>query len=186
MAGLELGLKDRHGEPVGGARRGEATHRGAVDSNCSAQAAEQRLPLAMRRSDDDVKRRYCFGSSGCVARRALGAGPAGGGRRRGNRTRSCWRRFGPISLGPRSTAKAIARSTPGFGSDGIRVARTRVLRVMGRMLSPHRGRWLVATWGTSDSRRRVGLDLRGGRTSGDVCMIGVDYGLGAKIGSWIQ
>ena len=28
----------------------------------------------------------------------------------------CWRRFGPISLGPRSTAKAIARSTPGFGS----------------------------------------------------------------------
>ena len=34
----------------------------------------------------------------------------------GNRTRSCWRRFGPISRGPRSTAKAIARSTPGFGS----------------------------------------------------------------------
>ena len=40
-------------------------------------------------------------------------GRRGGGRRRGNRTRSCWRRFGPISRGPRSTAKAIARSTHG-------------------------------------------------------------------------
>ena len=40
----------------------------------------------------------------------------GVGRRRGNRTRSYWRRFGPISLGPRSTAKAIARSPHGFGS----------------------------------------------------------------------
>ena len=61
--------------------------------------------------------------SALYARRArahhhrLGGGAgAGGGRRRDNRTRSCWRRFGPISLGPRSTAKAIARSTPGFGS----------------------------------------------------------------------
>ena len=40
----------------------------------------------------------------------------GGDRCRGHRTRSCWRRFVPISLGPRSTAKAIARSTHGFGS----------------------------------------------------------------------
>ena len=40
----------------------------------------------------------------------------GGGRGRGNRTRSGWRRFAPISRGPRSTAKAIARSTHGFGS----------------------------------------------------------------------
>ena len=50
------------------------------------------------------------------ARARVGAVPARGGRGRGNRTRSCWRRFGPISRGPRSTAKAIARSTPGFGS----------------------------------------------------------------------
>ena len=65
-----------------------------------------------------------LGALALGALRAAGAGtpPAGrgagaaGGRRRGNRTRSCWRRFGPISLGPRSTAKAIARSTPGFGS----------------------------------------------------------------------
>ena len=71
-------------------------------------------------------------SSGCVrsgsarARRSTRGGRGhttgwargrrGGGRRRGNRTRSCWRRFGPISRGPRSTAKAIARSTHGFGS----------------------------------------------------------------------
>ena len=44
-----------------------------------------------------------------------GAGAAGAGAT-GNRTRSCWRRFGPVSRGPRSTAKAIARSTHGFGS----------------------------------------------------------------------
>ena len=44
-----------------------------------------------------------------------GAGAAGAGAE-GHRTRSCWRRFVPISLGPRSTAKAIARSTHGFGS----------------------------------------------------------------------
>ena len=69
--------------------------------------------------------------------------------------------------------------------DGIRVARTRVLRVMRThgLLSPHRGRQGAAKthdgrvitqapnvmWGTDGvpgihARRRVGLDLRGSRT----------------------
>ena len=66
-----------------------------------------------------------LGALALGALRAAGAGTPpsagrggrrGGGRRRGHRTRSCWRRCGPISRGPRSTAKAIARSTHGFGS----------------------------------------------------------------------
>ena len=44
-----------------------------------------------------------------------GAGAAGAAAEAIGRC-SCWRRFGPISRGPRSTAKAIARSTHGFGS----------------------------------------------------------------------
>ena len=70
-------------------------------------------------------------------------GRRGGGRRRGNRTRSCWRRFGPISRGPRSTAKGHRKVHARLRIlDGIRVARTRVLRVMRAhgLLSPHRGR----------------------------------------------
>ena len=90
----------------------------------------------------------------------------------------------PISLGPRSTAKAIARSTPGFGSwtgSESPAAGLRVMRAHG-LLSPHRGRQGAAKthdgrvitqapnvmWGTRragiHARRRVGLDLRGGRT----------------------
>ena len=52
--------------------------------------------------------------------------------------------FGPISLGPRSTVEGTSQGPrPGLRIlDGIRVARTRVLRVMRAhgLLSPHRGR----------------------------------------------
>ena len=139
MAGLELGLKDRHGEPVAEMLDAAKRHIGELSMEIEllrerARAAEQRLPLAMRRSRRPPRRRgVVSASSGCVrsgsarARRSTRGGRGhtttgwargrrGGGRRRGNRTRSCWRRFGPISRGPRSTAKAIARSTPGFGS----------------------------------------------------------------------
>ena len=85
MAGLELGLQDRHGEPVAEVLDAAKRHIGEL----SMEIELLRAPARGRR---------------------------GGGRRRGNRTRSCWRRFGPISLGPRSTAKAIARSPHGFGS----------------------------------------------------------------------
>ena len=78
MAGLELGLQDRHGEPVAEVLDAAKRHIGELSMEIEllrerARAAEQRLPLAMRR-------------------------------------------FAPISRGPRSTAKAIARSTHGFGS----------------------------------------------------------------------
>ena len=96
---------------------------------------------------------------------------------------------------PRSTAKAIARSTHGFGSwMGIRVARTRVLRVMRAhgLLSrtagvqgtakTHRreGHHPGAQRDVGDgrrarihARRRMGLDLRGGRTlERGVCGVG--------------
>ena len=85
MAGLELGLKDRHGEPVAEVLDAAKRHIGELSME---------IELLRERA----------------------RGRRGGGRRRGNRTRSCWRRFGPISRGPRSTAKAIARSTHGFGS----------------------------------------------------------------------
>ena len=53
MAGLRLTGSSRRASG-GGARRGEASHRGAVDGDellrARARAAEQRLPLAMRRS----------------------------------------------------------------------------------------------------------------------------------------
>ena len=134
---LELGLKDRSRRPVAaGARRGEASHRGT-----SMEIGSGPGPAAPPFGDAEVATmsettaaatgrclsRSCVGHGSARARRStrvrarahhhrLGAGPGGGGRRRGNRTRSYWRRFGPISLGPRSTAKAIARSTHGFGS----------------------------------------------------------------------
>ena len=123
-------------------------------------------------------------------------GRRGGGRRRGNRTRSCWRRFGPISRGPRSTAKAIARSTHGFGSwtgsaspargccrhAGARTALP-APRASGRREDPRReGHHPGAQRDVGDgrragihARRRVGLDLRGSRTHAvgwHVCKVG--------------
>ena len=103
---------------------------------------------------------YVTGSSACVrpgsarARRSTRGGPAsrsgrrarrqrGGVRSPGCRTRSFWRRSTRISSARRSGARAIGRSTRGCGSwTGIRVARTRLLRVMREhgLLSPHRGR----------------------------------------------
>ena len=125
---------------------------------------------------------------------AWARGRRGENRRRGHRTRSCWRRFGPISRGPRSTAKAIARSTHVLRIlDGIRVARTRVLRVMRahELLSPHRGRQVRqeeplrerqdsgAQRDVGDGRRAgiharrpMGLDLRGSRSLERVSAVG--------------
>ena len=55
MAGLELGLKDRHGEPVAEVLDAAKRHIGELSMETEllrerARAAEQRLPLAMRRS----------------------------------------------------------------------------------------------------------------------------------------
>ncbi len=55
MAGLELGLKDRHGEPVAEVLDAAKRHIGELSMEIEllrerARAAEQRLPLAMRRS----------------------------------------------------------------------------------------------------------------------------------------
>ena len=55
MAGLALGLKDRHGEPVAEVLDAAKRHIGELSMEIEllrerARAAEQRLPLAMRRS----------------------------------------------------------------------------------------------------------------------------------------
>ena len=55
MAGLELGLQDRHGEPVAEVLDAAKRHIGELSMEIEllrerARAAEQRLPLAMRRS----------------------------------------------------------------------------------------------------------------------------------------
>ena len=55
LAGLELGLKDRQGEPVAEALDAAKRHIGELSMEIEllrerARAAEQRLPLAMRRS----------------------------------------------------------------------------------------------------------------------------------------
>ena len=55
MAGLELGFKDRHGEPVAEVLDAAKRHIGELSMEIEllrerARAAEQRLPLAMRRS----------------------------------------------------------------------------------------------------------------------------------------
>ena len=55
LAGLELGLKDRHGEPVAEVLDAAKRHIGELSMEIEllrerARAAEQRLPLAMRRS----------------------------------------------------------------------------------------------------------------------------------------
>ena len=114
----------------GGARRGEASHRGAVDGDRAAPRAGPGRGAAPPFGDAEVATMSattsaatgrCFGIQRVCqvwehTTTGWARGRRGGGRRRDNRTRSCWRRFGPISLGPRSTAKAIARSTPGFGS----------------------------------------------------------------------
>ncbi len=55
LAGLELGLKDRQGEPLAGALDAAKRHIGELSMENEllrerARAAEQRRPLAMRRS----------------------------------------------------------------------------------------------------------------------------------------
>ena len=55
MAGLELGLQDRHGDPVAEVLDAAKRHIGELAMEIAllrerARAAEQRLPLAMRRS----------------------------------------------------------------------------------------------------------------------------------------
>ena len=55
VAGLELGLKDRHGEPLAAELDAAKPHIGELSMEVEllrarARAAETRLPLAMRRS----------------------------------------------------------------------------------------------------------------------------------------
>ena len=118
-----------------------------------ARAAEQRLPLAIAEvatmsATTSAATGRCFGIQRVCqivweplalgALRAAGAGtpPAGRGAGAAGAAaeaigRAALAAIRPISRGPRSTAKAIARSTPRLRIlDGIRVARTRVLRVM--------------------------------------------------------
>ena len=94
MAGLELGLQDRHGDPVAEVLDAAKRHIGELAMEIALLRERARAAEPARRSG--------------AAAEAIGRAAA--------RTRSYWRRFGPISRGPRSTAKAIARSTPGFGS----------------------------------------------------------------------
>ena len=169
MAGLELGLKDRHGEPVAevldAAKR---PHRGAVDGDrapARAGAGGGAAPpfgdaeVATMSATTSAATRRCFGiqrvcqvwersRSALYARRArahhrLGGGPA---------------RRGPAPRQSDAQLLAAIRTdlarSPFHGEghrkvharlrllDGIRVARTRVLRVMRAhgLLSPHRGR----------------------------------------------
>ena len=128
--------------------------------NRSARAEYWRRGFGRARNRDDERDdlrgdgalfRHSAGVSGLGALalgalRAAGAGTGwargrrGGGRRRGNRTRSCWRRFGPIRAVPVPRDHRVHARLRIL--DGIRVARTRVLRVMRAhgLLSPHRGR----------------------------------------------
>ena len=149
MAGLELGLKDRHGEPVAEVLDAAKRHIGELSMEIELLRERARAAATGR----------CFGiqrvcqvwersRSALYARRArahhrLGAGPA--------------RRGPPPRQSDAQLLAAIrtdlARS-PFHGEghrkvharlrilDGIRVARTRVLRVMRAhgLLSPHRGR----------------------------------------------
>ena len=143
LAGLELGVKDRHGEPAAEALDAATRHSGELSMENEllrerARALERHLPLPMRRARRCARRPPrprgdATASSGCVrpgsvlVRHSMRGGrgrnnsararcPRGAGPSRGNRTRSCWRRFGPPSPGPRSRARAIARSTRGCGS----------------------------------------------------------------------
>ena len=118
MAGLELGLKDRHGEPVAEVLDAAKRHIGELSMEIEllrerARAAEQRLPLAMRRPPP----RQSDAQLLAAIRTDLARSPFHG---EGHR-------------------KVHARLRI---LDGIRVARPRVLRVMRAhgLLSPHRGR----------------------------------------------
>ena len=118
MAGLELGLKDRHGEPVAEMLDAAKRHIGELSMEIEllrerARAAEQRLPLAdaevaTMSATTSAATGRCFGiqrvcqvwersRSALYARRArahhhrLGAGPARRGPVPRCRTRSCWR-----------------------------------------------------------------------------------------------
>ena len=119
MAGLELGLKARHGEPVAEVLDAAKRHIGELSMEIELLRERARGAVSAFsgcvRSGSARARRSTRGGRGHTTT-GWARGRRGGGRRRGNRTRSCWRRFGPISRGPRSTAKAIARSTHGFGS----------------------------------------------------------------------
>ena len=169
MAGLELGLKDRHGEPVAEVLDAAKRHIGELSMEIEllrerARAAGAAPPfgdaeVATMSATTSAATGRCFGiqrvcqvwersRSALYARRArahhrLGAGPA--------------RRGPPPRQSDAQLLAAIrtdlARS-PFHGEghrkvharlrilDGIRVARTRVLRVMRAhgLLSPHRGR----------------------------------------------
>ena len=143
VAGLERGLQARQGDLVAEALDAAKRHIGELSMENEllrerARAAEQRRPLAMRRSRRCAPRSprprgAPTGSSACVRRGSARArrstpgrhasssgtrarSPRGGVRRPRCRTRRCWRRFRPISTARRSRARAIGRSTRGCGS----------------------------------------------------------------------
>ena len=154
MAGLELGLKDRHGDPVAEVptRRSGTSGSCRWRSSCSASGPGPRSSASLWRCGgrdderDDLRGdgalfRHPAGVSGLGALalgalRAAGAGTGwarcrrGGGRGRGNRTRSCWRRWTDLARSPfhGEGHRKVARLRI---LDGIRVARTRVPRHAG-------------------------------------------------------
>ena len=128
LAGLELGLKDQAGEPAVAALDTAKRHIGELSMEVEllrerARAAERRLPLPMRRRE-----------RGEPARR--GPTPAHSDEQLLAAVRADLARS-PVQGEGHRKVHARLRIL-----DGIRVARTRVLRVMRAhgLLSPHRGR----------------------------------------------
>ena len=126
-----------------------AAHRGAVmeiellrDAGAGGSRAEppfDRMRTVATKSLDDLRGDAAMYVQGVSTRKVkvvtealvLGAHVLGGGRRRGNQDAcmDCWRRFGPISRGPRSTANPYLQ--------GPRAVRK--VRLDGVIQSPARG-----------------------------------------------
>ena len=170
VAGLELGLKDRHGEPLAAELDAAKRHIGELSMEVEllrarARAAETRLPLAMRRSramstttSAATARRYGIRRVCLAWERSRSARYARRTREQTRATGAAPGRRGPTPTVSDETLLAAIRAdlarSPFQGEghrkvqarlrilDGIRVARTRVLRVMRAhgLLSPHRGR----------------------------------------------
>ena len=183
MAGLELGLKDRHGEPVAEVLdAAKVTSGNDGDPSCSASGPGPRSSASLWRCGgrdperDDLRgdgAPRIPGVSGRGAAPALYAGgmrhhrlPAGPGageawaQHEADRTRS-WRR-GPISLFNPSSRRRPSRST--LASDpGIRVAKRSTAGAISTRTAPR-------TAGVRAPRRRhdgrAGAQRAGGRTAG--------------------
>ena len=212
MAGLELGLKDRHGEPVAAALdAAKASHRGAVDGDRAAPRAGPGRGAAPPCGDAEVVtmsattsaatgrcfgiQRVCqvLGALALGALRATGAGTPPGGRGAGAAGAaaeaigraaaggdSCRSRSVSVprrrpSQGPRTASDPgwdPSRSHAGAARHAGARAPLPVPRASGRREGPRReGHHPGAQRDVGDgrragmyARRRVGLDLRGGRT----------------------